>query len=361
MKNLFRFVLVSVLAALGGLRAAPAIPDVELRDQHGRTLNFYRDLVRGRVVAVNFIFTSCSTICPQLGAGSAALARSLAGAADGNYRVISISIDPENDTPERLRAWSENFGAPEGWTLLTGARREVERLLRALQAYTPDIDAHTSTFLLGNEATGEWRRVNGSASSEVLVGALREMAGDTPAVAATTPAPTPPAERTASASAAARYFPDVPLVDQNGKTLHFYSDLLKGRTVVIDTIFADCGGACPMMTERFAKVQARLGDRVGRDVTLISITVDPANDTPEKLRGYAERVGAKPGWHFLTGEKANLDLVLKRLGQYVETREAHSNLFIIGNEATGLWKKALGLAPVEDVIAVVESVLDDRG
>lgn len=356
MKNPFRLVLALLLPVLGGLRAAPAIPDVELRDQHGRTHNFYRDLVQGRVVAINFIFTSCSTICPQLGAGSAALARNLAGA-EADYRVISISIDPENDTPERLRAWSENFGAPDGWTLLTGSRRDVETLLRALQAYTPDIDAHTSTFLLGNEASGDWRRVNGSASSEILVAALRQMAGDT-ASAARVEAP---AEIVAPASAAARYFPDVPLVDQHGKTLRFYSDLLKGRTVVIDTIFADCGGACPMMTERFAKVQAKLGDRVGRDVTLISITVDPVNDTPEKLRGYAERVGAKPGWHFLTGEKANLDLVLKRLGQYVETREAHSNLFIIGNEATGLWKKALGLAPVEDVIAVVESVLDDRG
>ncbi len=360
MKNAFRFVLISLLVGLGGLRATPAIPDVELRDQHGRTVNFYRDLVQGRVVAVNFIFTSCSTICPQLGAGSAALARNLSGAAKEDYRVISISIDPENDTPQRLRAWSENFGAPEGWTLLTGSPRNIETLLKALQAYTPDIDAHASTFLLGNEATGEWRRVNGSASSEVLVGALRQMAGDTMSVATVAPAPVS-AEVAVPVSAAARYFPDVPLVDQHGETLRFYSDLLKGRVVVIDTIFADCGGVCPMMTERFAKVQAKLGDRVGRDVTLISITVDPANDTPEKLRGYAERVGAKPGWHFLTGDKANLDLVLKRLGQYVESREAHSNLFIIGNEATGLWKKAFGLAPVEDVIAVVESVLDDRG
>lgn len=84
-------------------------------------------------------------------------------------------------------------------------------------------------------------------------------------------------------------------------------------------------------------------------------------DTPERLLAYAERAGAKPGWHFLTGEKADVDFVLKKLGQYVEAREAHSNLFIIGNEPTGLWKKAIGIAPAEEVIEIVESVLNDQG
>lgn len=363
--------LFGFCVAAAGVRAAAPIPDVALLDQQGRAVHFQRDLVQGHVVAVNFIFTSCSTICPQLGAASAELARALAGRGDGRYRVVSISIDPEIDTPERLRTWSENFGTAPGWTLLTGPRRDVETLLKALQAYTPDKDLHTSTFLLGNEATGEWKRVNGSASTGTLVDALQTLAGDPakaplPAMAATGPATAAPvavaeAPRTTISAAAAGYFPDVPLIDQHGATLRFYSDLLKGRVVVIDTIFADCGGPCPLMTERFAKVQAQLGDRVGRDVTLISISVDPVNDTPEKLLGYAERVGAKPGWHFLTGDKANIDLVLRRLGQYVDTREAHSNLFIIGNEPTGLWKKAFGLAPAEDVIRIVQSVLDDRG
>jgi cytochrome oxidase Cu insertion factor (SCO1/SenC/PrrC family) len=364
--RLARLLLLAAICAASA-RAATAIPDVELQDQNGRKVKFYTDLVKDRVVAVNFIFTRCTTVCPGLGVSSAALARHLSETAGEGVtlpRIISISIDPETDTPERLRAWSENFGTAPGWTLVTGSRREIETLLKALQAYTPDINLHSSAFLLGNDATGQWKRVGGSAAPAKLAEALAELsvAPSAPVLAPAAPAPAVaslPAEGDASA-AAARYFPDTVLLNQHGKPVHFYTDLLKGKVVVISTIFADCGGVCPLIVERFAKVQEKLGDRVGRDVTLISISVDPVNDTPERLHGYAERAGAKPGWHFLTGEKANVDFVLKRLGQYVESRDAHSNIFIIGNEPTGLWKKAFGLAPAEDVIEIVESVLTDR-
>ena len=368
--------LCLLLACAPFARAADVLPDVELKDQDGRSVKFYSDLVKGRVVAVNFIFTRCTTVCPGLGLGSAALARHLAeNAGDGATppRVISISIDPENDTPERLRAWRENFGAAPGWTLLTGPRREIDALLKALQAYTPDINLHSSAFLLGNDATGEWKRVAGSATSAKLAEALAQLSAPSavsvpagiasPAAPAAEPpaAPAIPSTESNASAAAARYFPDTVLLNQHGKPVRFYSDLLKGRVVVINTIFADCGGVCPLVVERFARVQQKLGDRVGRDVTLISISVDPVSDTPERLHGYAERAGAKPGWHFLTGEKADVDFVLKRLGQYVESRDDHSNIFIIGNEPTGLWKKAFGLAPAEDVIEIVESVLSDHG
>jgi protein SCO1/2 len=290
---------------------------------------------------VNFIFTSCSTICPQLGATSAALARELASRHDDRFRVISISFDPGADTPSRLREWSSAFGEAPGWTLITGGRREIEMLQRAFEVYVADKNLHSSSFLLGNPATGEWRRVDGSASPATLAAGLQQLA-------------TPK-------STAAGYFPDTVLINQDGQPLHFYTDLIKGRIVVIDTFFSDCGAACPIMAERFAKVQAALGDRVGRDVFLLSISVDPVTDTPEKLHDYAQRVGAKPGWQFLTGDKASVDAVLKKLGQYVESRDAHSNLFIIGNEPTGLWKKAFGLAAPEEVVRIVESVANDRG
>ncbi len=281
------FTVIAVAAFFANARAAEPIPDVALQDQNGRPVKFYTDLVKGRVVAVNFIFTRCTTVCPQLGVSSVALARHLAAASVGTPppQIISISIDPETDTPERLRTWSENFGSASGWTLLTGSRHEIDTLLKALQAYTPDKNLHSSTFFLGNDATGEWKRVSGSATP--------------PAVAETkTPAPEPisNALTAAGTAAAARYFPDTPLINQRGEPVRFYSDLLKGKVVVISTIFADCGGACPLIVERFAKLQAKLGDRVGRDVTMISISVDPINDTPERLLAYAQHAGAKPGW-----------------------------------------------------------------
>jgi protein SCO1/2 len=349
-----KFLHVALLLLLGAF-AAPraradeaarlnAIPDVEVQDQTGRTLHFRRDLLEGKTVVVNFLFTGCSTICPQLGAGSAAVARALAAKPDDRLRVISISFDPGADTPERLREWSANFGEAPGWTLVTGKRRDIEALLRAFQVYTSEKTLHSENYLLGNVSSGEWRRVPGSTTPAKIAGTLRELAG--PAVPAAAPA--------------ASYFPDVVLLNQDGESRRFYTDLVKGRIVVINTIFSDCGAVCPLMAERFAKIQTQLGDRVGRDVFLLSISVDPVTDTPEKLRTYATHLGAKPGWQFLTGEKSNIDLVLKKLGQYVESRDAHSNIVIIGNEPTGLWKKAFGLAAPEEVIRVVESVANDR-
>jgi protein SCO1/2 len=103
-----------------------------------------------------------------------------------------------------------------------------------------------------------------------------------------------------------------------------------------------------------------LGDRVGKDVYLISISVDPTTDTPERLKEFARKHGTKPGWFLLSGDKANVEVALKKLGQYVEDKQAHQNIFIIGNERTGLWKKAFGLAKPEELFKIVESVLNDK-
>ncbi len=319
--------------------AGKSIPNIKVQDQSGQTLNFYDDLVKGNRVAVNFVFTSCKAICPQLGATSAALSRELAKHNDPRYRVISVSIDPDNDTPERLREWSAHFGAAPGWTLVTGKQRDIETLLRALQVYSADKDLHSGAFLLGNADTDTWKRVAGGASPTLLADALSKLA--------------------TMDSAAAQYFPDVPLVDQNGESHRFYSELVKGRIVVINTFFADCSAVCPMTLERLSRIQAQLGDRVGKDVFLYSITVDPIADTPEKLKGYGRHFGAKNGWKFLSGEKSDVDQVLKKLGQFVDNREAHSSLFIIGNEPTGLWKKANGLAAADEIAEVVASVVND--
>lgn len=158
---------------------------------------------------------------------------------------------------------------------------------------------------------------------------------------------------------AQNYFTDVQLVNQNGDTMRLYSDLIGGKIVIINSFFASCTGSCPIMAHTMAAIQQHLGDRLGRDVIMISISVDPLNDTPAKLKAYAERMKAKPGWYFLTGKKENVDQALTRLGQYTEDRESHQNVFIIGNEPTGLWKKALAIAKAADVITVVDSVVND--
>jgi len=185
--------------------------------------------------------------------------------------------------------------------------------------------------------------------------------GGSLSVAAQTGNPTKPASfQNASESPAHKYFTDVVLLNQNGERMRFYSDLLQNKVVIIDSFFATCQGSCLPMNRNLEKLQEALGDRVGKDVFIISISVDPGVDTPASLKEYAKKLHAKPGWYFLTGDKQNVDFALNKLGQYVNDKQDHLNIFIIGNERTGLWKKAFGLARSDELVKVVESVLNDQ-
>lgn len=160
---------------------------------------------------------------------------------------------------------------------------------------------------------------------------------------------------------AQEYFTETVLVDQHGEPRRFYSDLLAGHVVVINAFFTSCNGVCPVMAGNLVRVQDWLGERLGDDVRLISISVDPERDTPEKLFAYADRFGARPGWSFLSGDPEKVDFVLRRLGQAVDEPENHTSIMVIGNLRTGLWKKAQGLASSAELIAIVDSVLKDEG
>jgi protein SCO1/2 len=165
----------------------------------------------------------------------------------------------------------------------------------------------------------------------------------------------------AAASPARRYFGDAVLVDQNGARHHFYTDLVHDRTVIINVFFTHCTASCPMVAGTFARVQDHLGERLGRDVSMLSISVDPQHDTADQLAEYAQRFHARPGWYFLTGDRAEVEPTLRRLGQWVDQPNDHNALVLVGNDRTGLWKKALGLARPEAVIEVIDSVINDRG
>lgn len=169
-----------------------------------------------------------------------------------------------------------------------------------------------------------------------------------------------PSAKLPTQAPAQTYFTDVVLVNQNGEKMRFYSDLLHDKVVVINSFFATCPGSCLPMERNLEKVQQALGDRLGKDVHIISISVDPTVDTPANLKAYAKKLNARPGWYFITGDKQNVDLALGKLGQLVANKEDHLNIFIIGNERTGLWKKAFGLAQSAELVKVVESVLNDK-
>jgi cytochrome oxidase Cu insertion factor (SCO1/SenC/PrrC family) len=146
-----------------------SIPDVELLDQDGRKIHFYNDLVKGRTVAINFIFTTCTTICPPLGATFRRVEQELGERAGRDVRIISISVDPLTDTPERMKAWGAKFKAGAGWTLVTGTKPNIDTLLRALGAETASPADHTPAVLIGNDALGQWTRTYGLARPTQLV------------------------------------------------------------------------------------------------------------------------------------------------------------------------------------------------
>jgi len=156
---------------------ALSIPNLALLDQEGREVHFYDDLVKDRTVAVSFIYTTCTTICPPIGANFGKLEKELGARAGRDVFLISVSVDPVTDTPERLKAWGQTFGAGPGWTLVTGPKRDVDRLLKALQVFTPDYEDHTPTLLLGNDSTGEWTRTYGLTPPDRLATMLEELAG----------------------------------------------------------------------------------------------------------------------------------------------------------------------------------------
>lgn len=136
------------------------------------------------------------------------------------------------------------------------------------------------------------------------------------------------------------WFTDTPLIDQDHRSHAFYSDLLAPRAVLINAAFVGCSSACPLLTQQLVKVREGLGDRFGRDIWFLSITVDPLSDGPDELKRFAQRQGADaPGWRFLTGAPQDVKLVLGRLGLWVDTPDAHQTGLIAGRASGGHWGK----------------------
>jgi protein SCO1/2 len=370
----------------GGDSVKPArIPDTIVYDQDGKKLRFYSDLVKGKTVAINFIFTTCTTICPPLTATFRKLQQELGERKGSDVHLISISVDPTTDVPERLKAFSAKFNAGPGWTFVTGDKQEVDLLLKSLGASVGDKNDHSPMVLVGNEAAGYWTRTYGLAPVGTLLKVITDAAARTANAgdAAQVPVPGSAAGSAAGerkvekrvavetdgkgasqpgvegnkpmtpAEKAASYFPNTLLLTQDNKQVRFFDDLLKGKTVLINFMFTTCTGVCPAMTSNLLKVQDYLGERVGAGVNMISISVDPAVDTPEALKKYSANYKVKPGWYFLTGKKEDVDLVLRKVGGFVKDKNDHTSLLIIGNVETGEWVKVFAMTRPAEIADMV--------
>lgn len=154
------------------------------------------------------------------------------------------------------------------------------------------------------------------------------------------------------------YFTDTVLVTHEGKPVRFYSDMLEGRTVVISFIFTTCPDACPLINATLQRVQDRLKDRIGKDIFIISITVDPENDTVAILSDYRKTFRAMEGWTFVTGSTRNIETVSQKLGQVFE-RDAHLTALLVGNTRTARWRKIPAHLSDAIIAGQIQDIADD--
>jgi protein SCO1/2 len=154
--------------------------------------------------------------------------------------------------------------------------------------------------------------------------------------AAQAPSPTGAANRWG-----ANYFPNVPLTTQDGRTVRFYDDLIKGKSVAINFMYTECTEVCPLETASLVRAYRLLGERAGRDVVFYSISMDPKRDTPAVLKAYAAKFGAD--WLFLTGKPDDIRLLGKKLGMLRErdaaTNSHHAAQLLLGDESNGQWQR----------------------
>lgn len=157
-----------------------------------------------------------------------------------------------------------------------------------------------------------------------------------------------------------KYFPNFELTTHEGRKVRFYDDLIKDKIVVVNFMYAKCEGICMPITMNLKRVQKLLGDRVGRDIFMYSISLKPEEDSPRALKHYVEMHHLKPGWSFLTGKPDEIDTLRRKLGFY-DVKEKldkdltnHVGMVKYGNEARQWWAMFPGQA---NAPWIVESIL----
>jgi protein SCO1/2 len=153
---------------------------------------------------------------------------------------------------------------------------------------------------------------------------------------------------------------DRQLVDQHGREVMFVSDVIGDDIVVMDFVYTTCTTICPVLSALFKQVQTKLGDDVGNGVTLVSMSVDPIRDTPQRLKAYSAKHGAGDGWLWLTGQKPIVEDVLIGLGAYTTNFEDHPSMVLIGDGRTGEWKRLFGFPNPDRIVQVVNDMRERR-
>lgn len=150
--------------------------------------------------------------------------------------------------------------------------------------------------------------------------------------------------------------PDTALLNQDGKPLRLYTDLIKGKVVVLNFFFTDCVNVCLTQGDTLRRLKARLGDRFGREVFFVSVSRDPASDTPPELKRWAAVFGVSRGWTLATGDKDEVGQLVWKLSGEGPGRDGHSASLIVLNDRTGAWTQVEAFSSLDSIIRVVDSI-----
>jgi cytochrome oxidase Cu insertion factor (SCO1/SenC/PrrC family) len=153
--------------------------------------------------------------------------------------------------------------------------------------------------------------------------------------------------------------PDIEVVNQDGQHVRFNSQVVEGRIAIVTGFFTNCSSMCPITQEKLAQVAKLLGARLGKDVVIVSVSVDPENDTPARMKDWTEKFHTGPGWTLLSGNRTDVDTLMKSLGLFVELRQRHQSFLMIGSAATG-WVRISSWTPSEKLARLTESMLSAR-
>ena len=152
--------------------------DRKLMTSRGEEVEFFSDVLKDRVVLINFFFTHCADSCPLQSSKLSEVQALLGGLPERDVHLVSISVDPERDTPEEIKKYAEHFNAGEAWTFLTGKKEDVDAVVRRLGQLTPTAQAHTTLFILGNVRTGHWIKLHPDATPANIAAHLRTLASE---------------------------------------------------------------------------------------------------------------------------------------------------------------------------------------
>lgn len=154
---------------------------------------------------------------------------------------------------------------------------------------------------------------------------------------------------------------DLDLLDQNGRRVKFVRDVIGDHIVVINFTYTTCTTICPILDSILVNLQERLGARLGAEVTLATLSIDPVVDTPARLKQHARKLGARDGWTLLTGRKSDVDTILKGLEMWAPDIFNHPPAVIVGDQRTGVWKRLYGYPSAAKVQAAVDELSRARG